>query len=205
MTFVKFSLGVLGAVTMIIAAILVAVAVGLFTWIGSDDAVQIPEIHLSTANGMILAEDVDFLFDQARFVPDLGTANLRIRTTDGTAVFAGVTDQLTADRFLGDGIDPRDQGFWLASANGSVANLVWDIQPGDWTFVVAGEDGLAATNLVVDGELSAAPFRLAAGTVGALGVATGVAGGLLLISAFGLGRRQPPTRRPHPVPVAAGV
>jgi hypothetical protein len=206
MAIVKFSLGALGAITIGIAAILVAVAVGLFTWIGSSDAIEIPEVHLATTNGMILAEDIDFLFDEARFVPDLGTASLRIRSSDGTPLFAGITDRLTADRFLGDGIDPRDQTFWLASAQGATADLVWDIRPGDWTFVVATSNGLTPANIVIDGELSAAPFRLAAGTVGGLGVATGVAGGLLLVAAIGLGRRRPPTpSRPIRLPAGAGV
>lgn len=208
MAIVKFSLGALGAITVGIAAILVAVAVGLFTWIGSSDAIEIPEVHLTTSDGMILAEDIDFLFDEARFVPDLGTASLRIRSTDGTPLFAGITDALTAERFLGDGVDPRAQGFWLASAEGETADLVWDIQPGDWTFVVAGDDGLSPSTIVIDGELGAAPFRLAAGTVAGLGVATGVAGGLLLVAAFGLGRRRPSRSTPSQtarVPAAAGV
>lgn len=206
MTFVKFSLGTLGAITVAVAATLVAVAVGLFTLIGSNDAIDIPEAHLSTTNGMILAEDIDFLFEEARFVPELGTARIRIRTTDGSPVFAGITDGLTADRFLGEGVDPRAQSFWLASAEGAIADLVWDIEPGDWTFVVAGNDGLSPTSIVIDGELSAAPFRLAAGTVGGLGVATGVAGGLLLVAALGLGRRRPSAPGgPTPTPVTAGV
>ena len=100
MAIIKFSLGVLGAITMAIAAMLIAVAVGLITWIGSEDAVVIPEIHLSPTNGMVLAEDVDFLFEESRFVPDLGTASLRIRSADDSPLFAGITDRLTADRFL---------------------------------------------------------------------------------------------------------
>lgn len=208
MAIVKFSLGALGAITIGIAAILVAVAVGLFTWIGSSDAIEIPELHVTTGDGMILAEDIDFLFDEARFVPDLGTASLRIRSTDGTPLFAGITDRLTAERFLVNGVDPRTQGFWLASAEGEIADLVWDIQPGDWTFVVAGDNGLAPSTIVIDGELGAAPFRLAAGTVAGLGVATGVAGGLLLVAAIGLGRRRTAASTPSQsarVPAAAGV
>lgn len=206
MTLVKFSLGTLGAITVAVAATLVAVAVGLLTWVGSDDAIQIPELHVPTTNGMILAEDIDLLFEEARFVPELGSASLRIRTTDGSPVFAGITDRLTAERFLGEGVDPRAQGFWLASAEGATANLDWDIEPGDWTFVVAGDDGLSPASIVIDGELSAAPFRLAAGTVGGLGIATGVAGGLLLVAALGLGRRRSSApSRPTPTPVTAGV
>ncbi|HVR31760.1 MAG TPA: hypothetical protein VMS74_03525 [Acidimicrobiia bacterium] len=206
MSIVKFSIGVLGALTVAIGATLVAVAVGLFTWVGSGPSVQIPETHITTTNGMIVAEDIDFLFDDARFVPDLGTASLRIRTADGGAVFAGITDQLTADRFLGADVDPSTQGFWLASGTGDVADLVWDIQPGNWTFVVAGTDGLTPSSIVIDGELSAAPFRLAAGTVAGLGVATGVAGGLLLMAAFGIGRNRPPApTRAARVPATAGV
>jgi hypothetical protein len=206
MSIIKFSLGALGAITLTIAAMLIAVAVGLITWIGSDDAVVIPEIHLATTDGKILAEDVDFLFDESRFVPDLGTATLRIRSADGSPLFAGITDRLTADRFLGEGVEPRTQTFWLASAEGSVADLVWDIQPGEWTFVVAGADGTLPSGIVIDGEVAAAPFRLAAGTVGAIGVATGVAGGLLLLSALSLGRRRPPSSTPNRrVPAAAGV
>lgn len=209
MTIVKFSLGALGAITLGVAAILVAVAVGLFTWIGSSDAIEIPQVNLTTTDGVILAEDIDFLFDEARFVPDLGTASLRIRTTDGAPLFAGITDRLTAERFLTEGVDPRSQGFWLASAQGEIANLIWDIQPGDWTFVVASEAGLSPSTIVIDGELGADPFRLAAGTVAGLGVATGVAGGLLLVAAFELGRRRPVApSSPRPstrVPATAGV
>ena len=206
MGIIKFSLGALGAITVAVAAMLIAVAVGLITWIGSEDAVVIPEIHLETTNGMVLAEDVDFLFEESRFVPDLGTASLRIRSADNTPIFAGITDRLTADRFLGEGIDPRTQAFWLSAAEGRVAELVWDIQPGDWTFVVAGSDGSLPSGIVIEGEVAAAPFRLAAGTVGGLGVATGVAGGLLLMSALSLGRRRPPAKTSSArIPAAAGV
>lgn len=206
MTLVKLSLGALGAVTLAVGAILMAVAVGLFTWIGSDESIAIPDVHMTTTDGMILADDIELLFDDARFVPDLGTANLTIQTTDGTPVFAGITDQLTANRFLGGDVDPRTQGFWLASAEGPVANLVWDIEPGEWSFVVVSEDGTSPTTVIIGGELGAAPFRLAAGTVGGLGLVTLVAGGLLLLAAIGLGRRRPPTT-PHrsPVPATVGV
>jgi hypothetical protein len=206
MTLVKLSLGALGALTLAVGAILMAVAVGLFTWIGSDESIAIPDVHMTTTNGMILADDIELLFDDARFVPDLGTANLTIRTTDGTPVFAGITDQLTANRFLGGDVDPRTQGFWLASAEGPVANLVWDIDPGEWSFVVVSEDGASPTSVIIGGELGAAPFRLAAGTVGGLGLVTLVAGGLLLLAAIGLGRRGLPTTPHHsPVPATVGV
>lgn len=206
MTLVKLSLGALGALTLAVGAILMAVAVGLFTWIGSDESIAIPDVHMTTTDGMILADDIELLFDDARFVPDLGTANLTIQTTDGTPVFAGITDQLTANRFLGGDVDPRTQGFWLASAEGPVANLVWDIEPGEWSFVVVSEDGASPTSVIIGGELGAAPFRLAAGTVGGLGLVTLVAGGLLLLAAIGLGRRRPPTTPHHsPVPATVGV
>ncbi len=206
MAIIKFSLGALGAITVAVAAMLIAVAVGLITWIGSEDAVVIPEMRLATSDGMVLAEDVDFLFEESRFVPDLGTASLRFRSADATPLFVGITDRLTADRFLGEGVDPRSQSFWLASAEGAVADLVWDIQPGDWTFVVAGTDGTLPSDIVVDGEVAAAPFRLAAGTVGGLGVATGVAGGLLLMSAFSLGRGRSSSSAPsRRIPATAGV
>ena len=206
MTLVKLSLGALGALTLAVGAILMAVAIGLFSWIGSDESIAIPEVHLTTTDGMILAEDIELLFDGARFVPDLGTANLTIQTTDGTPIFAGITDQLTASRFLGGDIDPRTQGFWLASAEGSVANLVWDIEPGEWSFVAVNEDGARPTSVIIGGELGAAPFRLAAGTVGGLGLLTLVAGGLLFMASIGLGRRRTPAVSHHSaVPATVGV
>jgi hypothetical protein len=207
MTIIRFLLGTLGAITLGVAAILVAVAAGLFTWLGNDDTVTIPEIHVATADGHIFAEDIDMLFDQARFVPDLGTANLRIRTEDGTVVFAGVTDRLTADRFLSGTADPRDQSFWLSRDEGAVADLAWVIRPGQWTFVIVGEDGVAPASVVIDGEIAAAPFRLAAGTVAGLGVATGIVGAFLLLAAGGLGRRRstPPATSAPRVPATAGV
>lgn len=207
MTFIKLALAALGAVTVAIGATLAAVAVGMFTWIGGDDAIEIPEVHVATTDGKVFAEDVEFLFDGARFVPDMGTANLQIRAADGSPVFAGVTDRLTADRFMTDDVDPRSAGFWLASAEGTVADLTFDIEPGAWTFVVVDEDGTAPSSVIIGGEIGAGPFRLAAGTVGALGVATGIAGGLLLIASVVIGRRRTPVP-PTPVvrnPVAAGV
>ncbi|HSJ27701.1 MAG TPA: hypothetical protein VLB67_05775 [Acidimicrobiia bacterium] len=207
MNIIRFLLGALGAITLGIAAILVAVAVGLFTWLGTDEKVTIPEIHVSTSEGHIFAEDIEVLFDQARFVPDLGTANLRIRTEDGTAVFAGITDRLTADRFLSGSADPRDQAFWLTRGEGAVADLIWEIRPGQWTFVVVGEDGVAPSTVVIDGEIAAAPFRLAAGTVAGLGLATGIAGAFLLLAAGGLGRRRssPPAAPASAFPATASV
>lgn len=207
MALVKFSLGVLGGVTLAIAAVLVAVSVGLFTFVGSSDAIEIPDVHITTTDGTILAEDIEFLFGDAQFLPDLGTANLRIRSTDGTPVFAGVTDRLTAERFLADADDPRRLGFWVASAEGPTADLAWDLDGDQWTFVVAGADGVAPGEVVIGGTLAASPFRFAAGTVAGLGVATGIAGGLLLLASVRLGRRRgpvAPTPR-RPVPATAGA
>jgi hypothetical protein len=189
---VKLTIGLLAAIAIAAGATLIAIAVGLLTWVGTEESVMIPEIHVPTTDGMILAEDIEFLFADARFVPDLGTAMLRVRSADGTRLFAGVTDRLTAERFLGDGVDPADQGFWLTSDRGTEAALMWDLEPGTWTFVVVGEGGATPTQIVIDGEISAAPFRLAAGTVGALGTAAAVAGGLLLVVTVGLGRGGPP-------------
>lgn len=206
MAIVKFSLGLLGAVTAAIAAVFIAVAVGLFTFVGSADAIEIPEIRVSTTDGRILAEDIDFLFEPGRFVPDLGTAQLHIRTADGTPVFAGVTDQATADRFLSGDIDPRRPTFWVTTAEGPTADLAWDLSENAWTFVVVGEDGTTPDEVLIGGTLSASPFRLAASTVAGLGAATGVAGGLILLAAARLGKRSPSTPQPTTsVPVAAGV
>lgn len=204
MALVKFSLGVLGGVTVAVAAVLVAVSVGLFALVGSADAIEIPDVHLTTTDGTILAEDIEFLFDDAQFVPDLGAASLTIRSTDGTPVFAGVTDRLTAERFLAGEEDPRRLGFWVATAEGPTANLAWDLDGDQWTFVVAGTDGEAPTEVVISGTVAASPFRLAAGTVAGLGVATGIAGGLLLVASVRLGRRRSmaPTPR-HPIPATA--
>lgn len=190
MTFVKLFIGALGAVAIGIGVILFAVAVGLLTWVGTDDTVVLPEIYLVTDDGTILSHDIEFLFQDARFVPEMGTASLRVRSVNGESVFVGVTDHLTASRFLGDGIAASDQSFWLASDQGVVADLAWDIQPGNWTFVVVSEDGSAPTQVAIEGELGADPFRFAAGTVAMLGVGAGVAGGLLLLVAFAVGRTR---------------
>lgn len=190
MTLVKLLIGALGAVAIGIGVILFAVAVGLLTWVGTDDTVVLPEIHLVTDNGTILSHDIDFLFQQARFVPELGTASLRVRSINGEPVLVGTTDNLTASRFLGDGISAPDQSFWLVSDHGVVADLAWDMQPGNWTFVVVSEDGSVPTEVAIEGELGADPFRFAAGTVAMLGIGAGVAGGLLLLVAFAVGRTR---------------
>ncbi|MFP5332125.1 MAG: hypothetical protein ACLGHX_07205 [Acidimicrobiia bacterium] len=204
MRLARFSLAVLGGVTVTVAAILIAVSVGLFTFIGGADTIEIPSVRVTPVEGRIDADDIAFFFDQGRFVPDVGTARLTIRNPDGTPLFAGVTDQLTADRFI-DG-DPRRYGIWLATAEGASADLAWDLQGDDWVFVVSNADGTVPAQVVVGGSLAASPFRLAASTVAGLGVATGVAGGLLLLAAARLGRRRPDhTVPPSRVPVAAGV
>ncbi len=190
MTLVKLFIGALGAVAVAIGVILFAVAMGLLTWVGSDDTVALPEIYLVTDNGTILSHDIEFLFQDARFVPGMGTASLRVRSINGESVFVGVTDHLTASRFLGDGVSAPDQSFWLASDQGVVADLAWDIQPGNWTFVVVSEDGSAPTEVAIEGQLGAEPFRFAAGTVAMLGIGAGVAGGLLLLVAVSLGRTR---------------
>ncbi len=197
MTLVKLAIGALGAVAIGIGVILFAVAVGLLTWVGTDDTVVLPEIHLVTDDGTILSHDIEFLFQEALFVPELGTASLRVRSINGEPVFVGVTDNLTASRFLGDGISAPDQSFWLASDQGVVADLAWDMQPGNWTFVVVSEDGSAPAEVAIEGELGADPFRFAAGTVAMLGIGAGVAGGLLLLVAFAVGRTRTAT---NPVP-----
>ena len=204
MGFVRVSLGVLGGVTVAVAAVLVAVSVGLFTFIGGAETIPLPDVRVVPVDGRLTAEDISSLFDDGRFVTDPGTVSLTIRNADGTPVFAGITDRLTAERFV-DG-DPRRLGLWLATAEGNEADLTWDFSGDDWVFVVADADGSAAGEVFISGTLAASPFRLAAGTVAALGVATGIAGGLLLLASARLGRRQPPsTTTPSPVAVGAGV
>jgi hypothetical protein len=204
-TVVKVFLGALGAVAIGIGVILVAVAVGLLTWVGTNDTVVLPEIYMATEDGTILARDIEFLFEDARFVPELGSASLRVRSISGEPVFVGVTDHLTASRFLGDGISAPDQSFWLVSDQGVVADLAWDMKPGNWTFVVVAEDGSSPTEIAIEGELGAAPFRFAAGTVATLGLGAGVAGGLLLLVAVAAGRtrtvKAPTPRRKVPAPI----
>jgi hypothetical protein len=73
---------------------------------------------------------------------------------------------------------------------GVVADLAWDMKPGNWTFVVVAENGSSPTEIAIEGELGAAPFRFAAGTVATLGLGAGVAGGLLLLVAVAAGRTR---------------
>lgn len=187
MAVVRFIIGALGALATTIGIILIAIAVGLTTWIGADETVELPEIHITATDGTIVAGDFDFLWDEPRFAPELGRIDLRLRTSDGSPLFAGIGNRLDVDRLVFTEGDPSESAVWIVSDEGDVARVQWDAEPGDWSLFVAADDG---DEIVIDGEVTAAEFRLAAITVGGIGVASAVAGTLMLIVAFTSGRRR---------------
>lgn len=203
MAIVRFILGALGAVATTIGIVLIAIAIGLTSWIGDDEMVDLPEIHITADEGTIVARDLGLLWDDPDFGTDFGRIDLRLRTGNGSPVFAGITDRNVADSIVVTDVVAGDQGIWVVSDRGSTARVAWDVEPGDWSLVVAADDG---DEIIIDGEVTAAEFRLAAITVGGIGVASAVAGGLLLVVAFTAGRRrsQPvetsvPEKEPTPV------
>ena len=203
MAIVRFIIGALGAVATTIGIVLIAIAIGLTSWIGDDDMVDLPEIHVVADGGTIISRDLGLLWNDPDFGTDFGRIDLRLRTGDGTPVFAGIADRTTADAIMSADSVSTDQTIWVVSDRGSTAQVAWDVQPGDWSLVVAADEG---DEVIIDGQITTDGFRLAAITVGGIGLAAAVAGGLLLAVAFTAGRRRPepaetPVRDLAPTPV----
>lgn len=201
MSIVRFFIGALGALAATVGAVLVAVAVGIGSWVGTADRVAIPTVHVATDQPLVI-RDVDLLLGDRSVVPDLGSVSLRFRSEHGRPLFAGIAPTSTVDGFVASGGGAAaSQTFWVTSDEGTSAVVDWEIQPGAWSVVVAGAD----EGLVIDGDLTAAPFRTAALTVGAIGAGAIVAGGLMLVAAFSLRRRPVTTMPVDDAPVAASV
>ena len=188
MAIVRFLIGGLGALAATVGIILIAVAVGLMSWLGPDETVELPEIHVTAVDGRVVARDLDFLWDEPRFAPDLGSVDLRLRAADGGPIFAGIAHagDLDDDDLIR-GVASEDDAVFVVSDSGSVARVRWEVEPGEWSLLVVADEG---DEIVIDGEITAAEFRLAAVTVGGIGIAAAVAGGLMLIVALTSGRRR---------------
>ena len=202
MKLLRILLGAVGAGALAIGVGLMAVSAGLFAWIGGDDVVALPEVHVHTDDGLVVTDDIGLFYegpDRARFVPDLGSAEVTVTTPDGETVFVGIApagEVTRADLLAGQvgGID------WATFDTGSTATVDWDLEPGEWTFVVWSPTSDGGIDLAVDAELTAAPFRAAGAVAGGTGLAFVIAGGLLLAGAV-VSSRRPET--PTPAPAAA--
>jgi hypothetical protein len=199
----KILAGVSGAFTLLIGAILIAVAIGFTTWIGRGDMVAFPQVTVETNDGYVIFDEVDIMGetpDGFRWVDEFGSATISVRSQSGESVFIGIaaTDSISSAIRAGD----LPAQIWTASDYGPSATVEWDVATGPWSLVVAGPDA-QPLNMVIDAEFPAAPLRAAAGFVGTVGVAFAAFGGLLLW--VGLRRETPsdPPAQTTSVPATA--
>ena len=185
----KILAGVTGAFILMIGAILIAVSIGLTTWIGRGDTVALPQVTVETDDGYVVLDEFDVMGEtpgRFRWVDDFGSATINVRSQSGGDVFIGIaeTDSISSSIRAGD----LPATTWSVSDYGPSATVEWDIAPGPWSLVVTGADA-EPLNMIIDAEVPASPLRGAAGLVGTIGVAFAAFGGLLLW--VGLRRETP--------------
>ncbi|WP_019481414.1 DUF4389 domain-containing protein [Arthrobacter sp. TB 23] len=89
--------------------------------------------------------------------------------------------------------EPGSQDFWAASASGpGEQELIWDIEPGNWTVVVMNADASPGFSVDLQAGFRSELIRPAGAIVLIIGLVTLAIGlPLLVIGAVGLGRNQP--------------
>lgn len=168
---------------------------------------------------------------------DVGTLRLRAGAEPDAEIFIGLAPQDEVDEYLS-GVNrtelrdvdfdpfrpvyrnisgsvapaaPDSQEFWAASASGpGEQELIWDIEPGNWTVVVMNTDASPGFSVDLQAGFRSELIRPAGAIVLIIGLVTLAIGlPLLVIGAIGLGRNQPasgaqPTpRRAAPVTTPA--
>jgi len=160
-------------------------------------------VTISTSGHAITSETITIETDAGVEVPGrlIGDTKLVVTSAEEGPVFVGVAPSADVAAYLADvrhstidGFDgntptydavdggspaslPADAGFWTASTSGTgPQTLTWDVESGDWTFVVMNADGQAPVTAVA--AIGATLPMLGA----AIGVLLGVGGVLLLVS-----------------------
>ncbi len=202
---VKILTGAAGTVAAMIGVLLVTVSIGVVSWIGRSDTVNLPQIQVQTDRGAVVVEDFE-IFDHSHriaFVDGLGDATITVRSPGGEEVFLGIADRTAIRSVVGDLDLARVEDItWVASDHGSTASIAFDVRQGDWSLVMVGPDA-EALNLTIDAEMTAAPFRAAAAVTGTIGAGMALIGGLLLWVALRRENRGTPPPTAPPVPVTA--
>lgn len=196
---IKIITGVTGAIAATIGVLLVAVSIGVASWVGRSETVDLPGIEVRTDRGAVVVEDFE-IFDRSNrvaFIDDLGDATITVRSPGGEEVFVGIADRSTVRSIVGDlEIDGIENMSWVAADRGSTASVGFDFRQGAWSLVMVGP-GAEALDLTIDAEVTAAPLRAAAAATGTLGAGIALIGGLLLWVAF---RREPGGTLPPTAP-----
>ncbi len=190
---IKILAGVTGAISLMIGAVLIAVSIGLTTWIGRGDTVALPQVSVHTDDGYVILDDFDLMGetpDRFRWVDDFGRATISVRSESGEDVFIGIANTSSIRSSARSGVLEAET--WTVSDFGPRASVDWDASEGPWSLVVTGPD-TEPLNMTIDAEVPASPLRGAAGLVGATGVAFALFGGLLLWVGV---RRETPTDPP---------
>lgn len=199
----KIIAGVSGAIGLAVGALLIAVSIGLTTWIGRGDTVALPQVSVQTDDGYVILDEFDLMGetpDRFRWVDDFGRATISVRSDSGEDVFIGIANTSSIGSSLRTG--DLDAGTWTVSDFGPQASVDWEVSEGPWSLVVTGPDS-EALSMTIEAEVPASPLRGAAGLVGATGVAFAMFGGLLLW--IGVRRESPtdPPSNPASVPATA--
>lgn len=201
MKILKAFAGVTGALALTMGAVMIAVAIGVTTWVGTGDTIELPQVAVETDDSFVIVEDIDLIGqtpDEFRFIDDFGAATITARSRTGEDVFIGVADTRSIAGLARTG--DVDAAAWVASDYGPDATVDWDMESGAWSLVVAGPD-LSPLDMTIDAVAPAAPFRAAAGIVGAIGSVFAVAGAALLWVA--LRRDGRPVHPPTPATAVA--
>ncbi len=196
---IKIITGVTGAIAATIGVLLVAVSIGVASWVGRSETVDLPGIEVRTDRGAVVVEDFEIFdrSDRVAFIDDLGDATITVRSPGGEEVFVGIADRSTVRSIVGDlEIDGIENMSWVAADRGSTASVGFDFRQGEWSLVMVGP-GAEALDLTIDAEVTAAPLRAAAAATGTLGAGIALIGGLLLWVAL---RREPRGTLPPSAP-----
>jgi hypothetical protein len=201
----KILAGATGTIVLGIGVLLIAITVGMLSWIGRSDTVDLPQIQVETRETAVVVEDFELLGhrDGLALVDDLGNATITVQSRGGDDVFVGIADRRQIRAMFSDpSVDMVQDISWLAADRGKAPSLDFELRTGDWSLVMVGP-GAESLDLTIDAEVTAAPFRAASAITGTIGAALTLLGGLLLWGAL---RRTPggtPPPAAPPVPATA--
>ena len=168
-----------------------------------------PTYELAISGRALVSTDVDLAVRPGDWWPaDLADVRLDTESASGMAMFVGIGPSDSVDAYLRDvdraevtrlGDDPTDvtyrdlpggapagppadQGFWVASSEGTDSqSLTWTVEPGDWTVVVMNADADAGIEATVTAGARIGVLVWVGAIVLALGVIGAAAAAALLV------------------------
>jgi len=197
-----------------------AATAGLIGSVARDDDgfLTSPSEQFTSSTYAITTENIDLEGDAPEdFLPEslLGTARLRATSSTGHDLFLGVAPTSQVEDYLADvqhdvwisernsdplfdthaggapAGPPTSQDFWTAQASGSgTQTLEWDVESGDWTFVLMNADGSRTLGADVTAGATLPGLGRLVGIVLGVGGAALALGALMIVLALTVGRRE---------------